>query len=179
MQLGMVGLGRMGANMVRRLKRGGPSWDVFERNPEAVRSLETEGADGAHSLSDFVGKLPVPRAAWAMVPAGPPTEAVVRELAGRMTAGDVIVDGGNSHFKDDVRRLAALADAGTSGGLWGIDRGYCLMIGGTAEAVSRLEPVLRTLAPGRGEVPRTPGRKDGGGAGGGGGPHCGPAGAGP
>src|SRR3972149_2990119 len=128
MQLGMVGLGRMGANMVRRLKRGGPSWDVFERNPEAVRSLETEGADGAHSLSDFVGKLPVPRAAWAMVPAGPPTEAVVRELAGRMTAGDVIVDGGNSHFKDDVRGSASLAeegvvycDSGTSGGLWGID----------------------------------------------------------
>ncbi|HAM33832.1 MAG TPA: decarboxylating 6-phosphogluconate dehydrogenase [Deltaproteobacteria bacterium] len=185
MQLGMVGLGRMGANMVRRLMRGGHSCVVFDRNPEAVRSLETEGADGAHSLSDFVGKLSVPRAAWAMVPAGPPTEAVVRELAGRMTAGDVIVDGGNSHFKDDVRRSASLAeegilycDAGTSGGLWGIDRGYCLMIGGTAEAVSRLEPVLRTLAPGRGEVPRTPGRKDGEGTAEEGYLHCGPAGAG-
>src|SRR3972149_9555136 len=102
MQLGMVGLGRMGANMVRRLVGGGQSCVVFARNPEAVRSLETGGADGAHSLSDFVGKLSVPRAAWAMVPAGPPTEAAVREVAGRMTAGGVVVDGGNSHFKDDV-----------------------------------------------------------------------------
>src|SRR3989304_10145830 len=112
MELGRVGLGRMGANMVRRLMGGGHSCVVFDRNPEAVRSLETEGADGAHSLSDFVGKLSVPRAAWAMVPAGPPTEAVVRELAGRMTAGDVIVGGGNPHFKDAVRRSGALAAGG-------------------------------------------------------------------
>src|SRR3972149_2380293 len=112
MQLGMVGLGRMGANMVRRLMRGGHSCVVFDRNPEAVRSLETEGADGAHSLSDFVGKLSVPRAAWAMVPAGPPTEAVVRELAGRGAGGGGIVDGGNSSFKENVRRSGALAGAG-------------------------------------------------------------------
>ena len=185
MQLGMVGLGRMGANMVRRLMRGGHRCVVYDQNPEAVQSIVKEGAEGATSLTDFVGKLSVPRAAWVMVPAGPPTETVVRDLADRMAAGDVIVDGGNSHYKDDIRRSAALAgegilycDAGTSGGVWGIDRGYCLMIGGPAEAVSRLEPVLRTLAPGRGVVPRTPGRKDGQGTAEEGYLHCGPAGAG-
>ncbi len=185
MELGMVGLGRMGANMVRRLMRSGHRCVVYDRNPEAVQSLVKEGAEGAATLADFVGMLSVPRAAWVMVPAGPPTEAVVRELADRMKAGDVIVDGGNSHFKDDIRRSAALAekgilycDAGTSGGVWGIDRGYCLMIGGPAEAVSRLEPVLRSLAPGRGEVPRTPGRTAGQGTAEEGYLHCGPAGAG-
>ena len=185
MQLGMVGLGRMGANMVRRLMRGGHRCVVYDRNPEAVQSIVKEGAEGAASLTEFVGKLSVPRAAWVMVPAGLSTETVVRDLADRMTAGDVIVDGGNSHYKDDIRRSAALAgqgilycDAGTSGGVWGIDRGYCLMIGGPSEAVSRLEPALRTLAPGRGEVPRTPGRKDGEGTAEEGYLHCGPAGAG-
>jgi 6-phosphogluconate dehydrogenase len=185
MQLGMVGLGRMGANMVRRLMRGGHRCVVYDQNQETVHSLVKEGADGAIDLTDFVGKLSVPRAAWVMVPAGLPTEAVVRDLADRMKAGDVIVDGGNSHFKDDIRRSAALAgegilycDAGTSGGVWGIDRGYCLMIGGPVDAVSRLEPVLRTLAPGRGEVPRTPGRRDGQGTAEEGYLHCGPAGAG-
>ena len=185
MQIGMVGLGRMGANMVRRLMRGGHRCVVYDANPDAVRLLVGEGAQGAGSLPEFVERLEKPRAGWVMVPAGIPTEAVVGELAARMAPGDVIVDGGNSHFKDDVRRSASLAgkgilycDAGTSGGLWGIDRGYCLMIGGPLEAVSRLEPVLRTLAPGRGGVPKTPGRKDGEGTAEEGYLHCGPAGAG-
>ena len=185
MQIGMVGLGRMGANMVRRLMRGGHRCVVYDANPDAVRLLAGEGAQGAGSLREFVERLETPRAGWVMVPAGIPTEAVVGELAARMAPGDLIVDGGNSHFKEDVRRSAFLAgkgilycDAGTSGGLWGIDRGYCLMIGGPHEAVSRLEPVLRTLAPGRGEVPRTPGRKDGEGTSEEGYLHCGPAGAG-
>ena len=137
MQLGMVGLGRMGANMVRRLMRGGHACAIFDVNPDNVKSLAREGAVGSESLDDFVGKLRKPRAAWVMVPAGGPTEQTVTDLADRMDPGDAIIDGGNSYFKDDVRRAAALrekgihyVDVGTSGGIRGVDRGYCLMIGG-------------------------------------------------
>jgi 6-phosphogluconate dehydrogenase len=164
MQLGMVGLGRMGANMVRRLMAAGHRCVVYDRDAQAVRKLAGEGATGAASLDEFVGVLEKPRAAWVMVPAGEATEQTVVALAGRMGAGDVIVDGGNSFFKDDVRRAALCAhrgvhfvDAGTSGGVWGLERGYCLMIGGPEEAVKRLEPVFRSLAPGRGEIACTPG----------------------
>ena len=188
MQIGMIGLGRMGSNMVRRLVRGGHRCVVHDTNPEAVRSIVADipdGVEGAESISGLVGRLPAPRAVWIMVPAGSPTDSVVRELSGRMERGDVIVDGGNSYYKDDVRRAADLAakgilycDVGTSGGVWGIERGYCLMIGGPAEAVSRLDPIFRTLAPGRGEIPRTPGREDGRGTAEEGYLHCGAAGAG-
>jgi 6-phosphogluconate dehydrogenase len=148
MQLGMSGLGRMGANMVRRLIRGGHECVVYDLNPEDVKQLAREGATGAASLEDFVKKLSKPRAAWVMVPAGAPTEQTVMGLAGRMEPGDTILDGGNSYFKDDVRRSRGLKDrgihyidVGTSGGTWGLERGYCLMIGGPAEAVKRLDPI--------------------------------------
>jgi len=166
MQLGMVGLGRMGANMVRRLMRGGHTCVVFDLNPDNVKALVKEGATGASSMEDFVKKLSKPRAAWVMVPAGGPTEKTVTTLAAAMESGDTIIDGGNSYFKDDVRRAAMLkpkgihyVDVGTSGGVWGIDRGYCMMIGGPRETVERLDPIFKTLAPGRGDVPRTPGRE--------------------
>ena len=166
MQLGMVGLGKMGANMVRRLIRGGHECVVFDLNPDSVRALAAEGATGAESVEDFVGKLQAPRAAWIMVPAGNPTEQTVRALAEKMTEGDMIIDGGNSYFKDDVRRSKDLAprgiryiDVGTSGGVWGIDRGYCMMIGGPREAVEHLDPVFKTLAPGIGDIPKTAGRE--------------------
>ncbi len=185
MQLGMVGLGRMGANMVRRLMKAGHGCVVYDADPEAVRRLSDEGATGSTSLPDLAAKLALPRAVWVMVPAGEATEQTVTALAKLLSPGDILVDGGNSHYKDDVRRAAALAgkeifycDAGTSGGVWGIDRGYCLMIGGPKEAVARLDPVFRTLAPGRGEIPRTPGRKGGQGAAEEGYLHCGPPGAG-
>ena len=166
MQLGMVGLGKMGANMVRRLIRGGHECVVYDLNPDSVRALAAEGATGAESVADFVGKLQAPRAAWIMVPAGNPTEQTVRALAEKMTEGDMIIDGGNSYFKDDVRRSKDLAprgiryiDVGTSGGVWGIDRGYCMMIGGPREAVEHLDPVFKTLAPGIGDIPKTAGRE--------------------
>ena len=185
MQLGMVGLGRMGANMTRRLLRGGHSLVVSDLSPDAVKQLAGEGATGSASLQDFVSKLKPPRAAWVMVPAGGPTEQTVQNLAQHMQAGDVIIDGGNSYFKDDVRRANQLkgrgihyVDVGTSGGVWGLDRGYCMMIGGPKEAVQRLDPIFKTLAPGRGDIPRTPGRDKLGGTAEEGYLHCGPAGSG-
>lgn len=166
MQLGMIGLGRMGANMTRRLMRGGHKLVVSDLSPDAVKGLAGEGATGSSSLDDLVSKLTAPRAAWIMVPSGDPTEKTVEALLGRMQAGDTIIDGGNSYFKDDVRRSKICAakgvhyiDVGTSGGVWGIDRGYCMMIGGPKEAVQRLDPIFKTLAPGRGDIPRTPGRE--------------------
>src|SRR6185503_10371875 len=171
MQLGMIGLGRMGANMVRRLMRGGHQCVVFDLNAENVAQLAKEGAAGAASLDEFVGKLTKPRAVWVMVPSGQATEQTVLALAQKMEAGDTIIDGGNSYFKDDVRRAAEIrkkgvhyVDVGTSGGVWGVERGYCLMIGGPREAFQRLEPIFKTLAPGRGDdIPRTPGREKAGG----------------
>ena len=168
MQLGMIGLGRMGGNMVRRLMAGGHECVVFDLNPANVAAMASDGAVGAGSLDDFVQKLTKPRAAWVMVPAGAPTEQTVMSLAQRMEAGDAIIDGGNSYFKDDVRRSKSLAergihylDAGTSGGVWGLERGYCMMVGGNAEAFRRLEPLFRTLSPGAGDIPKTPGRTGG------------------
>ncbi len=154
MQIGMIGLGRMGGNMVRRLMRGGHDVVVFDRSAEAVSALAGEGAVGAASLDEFVRALRPPRVAWVMVPAGTPTDAVIADLSARFEPGAVVIDGGNSHYKDDVRRAAMLGerniayvDVGTSGGLWGLTRGYCLMIGGDKQIVTRLEPIFRTLAP--------------------------------
>jgi len=185
MQIGMIGLGRMGGNMVRRLLQGGHECVVWARAPEAVQGLAGEGAFGAETLDDFIRRLNPPRTAWIMVPAGQPTEDMVRSLGERLAAGDVIIDGGNSHFKDDVRRARELAakgihyvDAGTSGGVWGRERGYCLMIGGDRETVERLDPIWKTLAPGRGTIEATPGREGRGGTAELGYLHCGPAGAG-
>jgi len=166
MQLGMIGLGRMGANMVRRLMRGGHDCVVWDVNPDNVKQLTDEGATGAQSLDDFVSKLRQPRAVWIMVPAGNPTEKTVIDLAARMAAKDIIIDGGNSYFKDDARRSRALhdkgidyVDVGTSGGVWGLERGYCMMIGGPEETFHHLDPIFKTLAPGRGNIVRTPGRE--------------------
>ena len=185
MQLGMVGLGRMGANMTRRLMRGGHQMVVSDLSPDAVKQIASEGAVASSSLDDLISKLSAPRAAWIMVPAGDPTEKTVQALLARMQPGDAIIDGGNSFFKDDVRRSKMCAekgvhyvDVGTSGGIWGIDRGYCMMIGGPKEAVQRLGPIFRTLAPGRGDIPRTPGREKMGGTAEEGYIHCGPSGAG-
>jgi len=181
----MIGLGRMGANMVRRLLRGGHSCVVFDLSADNVHRLASEGATGATSLDEFVRTLTKPRAAWVMVPAGNPTEQTVMTLAQRMEAGDIIIDGGNSYFKDDVRRAKTLkergilyVDVGTSGGIWGVERGYCMMIGGEAQAVARLEPIFKTLAPGRGDIARTPGRGTLDGTPEEGYLHCGPPGAG-
>src|ERR1700723_1076788 len=166
MQLGMVGLGRMGANMTRRLMRGGHKLVVSDLSPDAVKDVAGDGATASSSLDDLVGKLTAPRAAWVMVPSGDPTEKTVEALLGRMQAGDTIIDGGNFYFKDDVRRSKLCAakgvhyvDVGTSGGVWGLERGYCMMIGGPKEAVERLDPIFRTLAPGSGDISRTPGRE--------------------
>src|SRR5262245_7572075 len=185
MQLGMVGLGRMGGNMVRRLLKAGHECVVYDRTEATVAAFVAEGATGASSLDDFVAKLRPPRAAWVMLPAGEVTETNVAALAEGMAAGDVVIDGGNSYFKDDARRAKALAprgityvDVGTSGGVWGLERGYCLMIGGERAAVQRLDPVFRALAPGMGDVGRTPGRPAGKGTAEQGYVHCGPAGAG-
>jgi 6-phosphogluconate dehydrogenase len=186
MQIGMIGLGRMGGNMVRRLLEGGHECVVWDRDPSAVQGLAGEGgALGAETLDDFIQRLSPPRTAWIMVPAGQPTEDMVRSLGERLAAGDVIIDGGNSHFKDDVRRARELAakdvhyvDAGTSGGVWGRERGYCLMIGGDRAVVERLDPIWKTLAPGRGDIAATPGREGRGGTAELGYLHCGPAGAG-
>jgi 6-phosphogluconate dehydrogenase len=185
MQLGIIGLGRMGANMARRLMRGGHNCIVFDLNPNNVKQLTNEGAIGGASLDDFVRRLNRPRAAWVMVPAGDPTDKTVMDLASRMEAEDIIIDGGNSYFKDDVRRAKELrgkgihyVDVGTSGGVWGLERGYCMMIGGPEKAVKHLDPIFKTLAPGRGEIPRTPGREQLGGTAEEGYLYCGPSGAG-
>jgi 6-phosphogluconate dehydrogenase len=154
MRIGFVGLGRMGANMVRRLVRDGHEVVAFNRTPEKTREIMTEGVEGAFSLDELVGKLPAPRAVWIMVPAGDATEAMIAELMGLLAPGDTIVDGGNTNFHDDVRRHAMVAekglkyvDAGTSGGVWGLQVGYCMMIGGDRDAVEPLEPIFRSLAP--------------------------------
>jgi 6-phosphogluconate dehydrogenase len=175
----------MGANMTRRLMRGRHQLVVSDLSPDTVKQLANEGAEGSSSLEDFVGKLKPPRAAWVMVPAGGPTEQTVQKLAQHMQSGDVIIDGGNSYFKDDVRRANQLkdkrihyVDVGTSGGVWGLERGYCMMIGGPEEAVKRLDPIFKTLAPGRGEISRTPGREKMSGTAEDGYIHCGPSGSG-
>jgi 6-phosphogluconate dehydrogenase len=185
MQLGMVGLGRMGANMTRRLMRGGHTMVVSDLSADAVKGIAGEGAVASSSLDDLVNKLNAPRAAWIMVPAGDPTEKTVQALISTMQAGDTIIDGGNSYFKDDVRRAKLCAskgvhyvDVGTSGGVWGLERGYCMMIGGPKEAVQRLDPIFKTLAPGRGDIPRTPGRDKLAGTAENGYIHCGPSGSG-
>jgi 6-phosphogluconate dehydrogenase len=185
MQLGMIGLGRMGANMVRRLMRGGHECVVFDLSPDNVKQLVGEGATGSSSLDDFIRQLNKPRAVWIMVPAGDATEKTVNDLAAKMAAGDTIIDGGNSYFKDDARRSIALrekqvnyVDVGTSGGVWGLERGYCMMIGGPEETVRHLDPIFKTLAPGRGEITRTPGRGKPNGTAEEGYIYCGPSGAG-
>jgi 6-phosphogluconate dehydrogenase len=164
MQLGMIGLGRMGANIVRRLLRDGHTCVAYDVSPDAVRRLEGEGAVGAGSLEDFAGKLSRPRAIWVMVPAGV-TGKTVDELAAVLDPDDVIIDGGNSYYRDDIDRAAALrsrgihyVDCGTSGGVWGLDRGYCLMIGGETEVVGRLDPIFKSIAPGVAAAPRTDGK---------------------
>ncbi|MCI0339075.1 MAG: decarboxylating 6-phosphogluconate dehydrogenase [Acidobacteria bacterium] len=185
MQLGMIGLGRMGGNMVRRLIRGGHECIVYARRPEQVKQFEADGAKGALSLEELISKLDQPRAVWVMIPAGDPTDQMVVNLSRLMAPGDIIIDGGNSYFKDDVRRAKMLSeiginylDVGTSGGVWGAERGYCLMIGGKKETFNHLEPIFKTLAPGRGNIARTPGREKMSGSAEEGYLHCGPSGAG-
>ncbi len=170
MQIGLVGLGRMGGNMVRRLQSGGHKCTVFDLNADNVKKLVNQGSEGASSLEDLVKKLPKPRVVWVMVPAGKATESTVQTLAAAMEAGDIIIDGGNSFYKDDIRRAAELkkrgihyVDAGTSGGVWGVERGYCLMVGADEEAFRQVEPIFKTLAPGIGNIERTPGREKMGG----------------
>jgi 6-phosphogluconate dehydrogenase len=181
----MIGLGRMGANMVRRLQGGGHSCVVYDRDPTRVAAMSNEGGVGAASLDEFCAKLKPPRAAWMMVPAGSPTEQTVTALADCLSAGDIVVDGGNSYYKDDVRRALLLGakgirylDAGTSGGVWGLERGYCLMVGGDRQAFEHLLPIWKTLAPGRGDIPATPGRGSMGGTAEEGYLYCGQSGAG-
>src|SRR4051812_732923 len=166
MELGIVGLGRMGANIARRLMRRGHSCVVHDRDPEPARALAAEGARPAADLAELVRACAPPRAVWLMLPAGAITEAAIGELAALLDPGDAIIDGGNSFWKDDIRRARALAekglhylDVGTSGGVWGLERGYCLMIGGEAALVERLDPIFAALAPGRGEIPATAGRE--------------------
>jgi 6-phosphogluconate dehydrogenase len=165
MQLGMVGLGRMGANIVRRLTRDGHRCVGYDVNEAAVKALEAEGVDGATTLQEFVAKLEKPRAVWVMVPAGEITDKTIASLSDVLEPGDAIIDGGNSHYLDDIRRASELKekgihhiDCGTSGGVWGLDRGYCLMIGGEEDVVDRLSPLFASVAPGMGDVPRTTGR---------------------
>ena len=167
MQLGMIGLGRMGGNMVRRLMQHGHECVVYDLNPENVKTLVGEGAKGANDLAEFIGKLNKPRAVWLMVPAGDATEVTVNNVAALLERDDIIIDGGNSNFKDDARRAKLLKekgirylDAGTSGGVWGAERGYCLMIGGDESAFKQTEPIFKTLAPGRGEVEESKGREN-------------------
>jgi len=185
MQLGMVGLGRMGANLARRLMRNGHRCVVFNRTRGPVDALVREGAVGSSSLEELVAKLDKPRAAWVMLPAGQPTENTVSELGRLMDQGDIVIDGGNSFYKDDIRRAQALqtrgihyVDVGTSGGVWGLERGYCMMIGGDTEAVVRLDPIFAALAPGPGNIPRTPGRDGHDPRAESGYIHCGPSGSG-
>ena len=184
MQLGMIGLGRMGANMVRRLIKGGHECVVFDRSPESVAELGKQGATGSNSLDEFLSKLKPPRAVWLMVPAAV-VDQTLKDLASRMQKGDIIIDGGNSYYIDDIRRAKELqtrgihyADVGTSGGVWGLERGYCLMIGGEPDIVKHLDPIFKTLAPGRGNIDRTPGRDKVGGTAEDGYLHCGPVGGG-
>jgi 6-phosphogluconate dehydrogenase len=184
MQLGMVGLGRMGANMVRRLLTGGHECVVFDMSPKAVEELVDEKATGSSSLAELIKKLEKPRAIWLMVPAAV-VDSTIAQLAPALEAGDTIIDGGNSYYVDDLRRSHELAskginyvDVGTSGGVWGLERGYCMMIGGPDQAVKRLDPIFKTLAPGEGSIPRTPGRKGAATTAELGYLHCGPNGAG-
>jgi 6-phosphogluconate dehydrogenase len=184
MQLGMIGLGRMGSNMVRRLMRAGHTCVAYDRSADAVAALAAEGATGASTVDDFVRKLEKPRAVWLMVPAAV-VDAAIGELAPLMEKGDAIIDGGNSYYIDDLRHSAMLLssgidflDVGTSGGVWGLERGYCMMIGGPDATVKRLDPIFAALAPGRGDIPRTPGRENVGGTAEMGYLHCGPSGAG-
>ena len=184
MQLGMIGLGRMGANMVRRLMRGGHECVVYDRYTDAVKQLAAEGAIGAFSLEEFVGKLQSPKVVWLMVPAAV-VDASLNDLKPLLQAGDIVIDGGNSYYIDDIRRAEELAvlgikymDVGTSGGVWGLERGYCMMFGGPADAAEHLDPIFKTLAPGRGTIDRTKGREKLGGTSEEGYLHCGPSGAG-
>jgi 6-phosphogluconate dehydrogenase len=166
MQLGVVGLGRMGGNIARRLKNAGHEIVVFDVDAKAVDTLAGEGMTGASGLDDIIGKLKAPRSVWIMLPAGEITEETIKTVAAGLEAGDIIIDGGNSFYKDDIRRAAALRekqiayiDVGTSGGVWGLERGYCMMIGGTKEAVDHLDPIFKALAPGVGTIEPTPGRE--------------------
>jgi 6-phosphogluconate dehydrogenase len=184
MQLGMIGLGRMGANMVRRLLKGGHRCVVFDRSPDAINDLVKEKAVGASSLQEFAKNLEKPRTVWLMVPAAV-VDKTIADLVPYLEAGDILIDGGNSYYVDDIRRAKELAskrihyvDVGTSGGVWGLERGYCMMIGGEPEVVKHLDPILARLAPGAGDVPRTPGREKLGGTAEQGYLHCGPNGAG-
>jgi 6-phosphogluconate dehydrogenase len=183
MQLGMIGLGRMGANMVRRLINKGHNCVVFDRSPQAVSELVKERAIGSASLAEFVKKLEKPRAIWLMVPAAV-VDQTIAELLPHLDAGDILIDGGNSYYIDDIRRAKELSpkfhyvDVGTSGGVWGLDRGYCMMIGGEKDVVQRLDPIFSALAPGIGDIPRTSGREKIGGTAEQGYLHCGPNGAG-
>jgi 6-phosphogluconate dehydrogenase len=185
MQLGMIGLGRMGANMVRRLLRHGHQCVVFDMSPDAVVELVKENAIGSSSLADFVKQLEKPRAIWLMVPAAA-VDNSIRDLLPLLEAGDIMIDGGNSYYIDDIRRSKEIApkaihyvDVGTSGGVWGLERGYCMMIGGPESAIQRLDPIFKALAPGMGDIPRTPGRgKSGPSTSESGYLHCGPSGAG-
>lgn len=184
MQIGMIGLGRMGANMVRRLMHGGHQCVVNDRNPDAVKALVDEGAIGSASLADLIEKLERPRAIWLMIPAAL-VDTILHQLVEVVEAGDTIIDGGNSYYVDDIRRASELkakdihyVDVGTSGGVWGLERGYCQMIGGEHEVVAHLDPIFKTLAPGRETVSATPGRAADSGTAAEGYLHCGPAGAG-
>src|SRR5437899_10237760 len=184
MQLGMIGLGRMGANMVRRLQKNGHKCVVYDRSTDSVKQLEGEGATGSSSIDDFVKKLQKPRAIWLMVPAAV-VDASIHELSSLLEVGDTLIDGGNSYYIDDIRRAKELSakgihycDVGTSGGVWGLERGYCQMIGGENEIVKHLDPIFKTLAPGRGNIDRTPGREKAAGTAEEGYLHCGPSGAG-
>jgi 6-phosphogluconate dehydrogenase len=184
MQLGMIGLGRMGANMVRRLLKGGHQCVVFDMSAKAVAELVTEKAVGSASLAEFTKSLAKPRAVWLMVPAGV-VDKTIADLLPHLESGDILIDGGNSYYVDDIRRAKELApkglhyvDVGTSGGVWGLERGYCMMIGGEPAVVKRLDPIFATLAPGPGDIPRTPGREKAGGTSEQGYLHCGPNGAG-
>ncbi|HXP23494.1 MAG TPA: NADP-dependent phosphogluconate dehydrogenase, partial [Candidatus Sulfotelmatobacter sp.] len=184
MQLGMIGLGRMGANMVRRLQKAGHKCVVFDRSADVVKQLAAEGPTGAASLDDFIAKLEKPRAIWLMVPAGV-VDATIADLVPKLAKDDILIDGGNSYYIDDIRRAKELSsksihyvDVGTSGGVWGLERGYCQMIGGETNIVRHLDPIFKTLAPGRGDIPRTPGREKGSGTAEEGYLHCGPSGAG-
>ncbi|MDP9095538.1 MAG: decarboxylating 6-phosphogluconate dehydrogenase [Pseudomonadota bacterium] len=185
MQLGIIGLGRMGGNISRRLMRAGHQTIVYDRNTQATDALAKDGATGVGGLADMVRQLSTPRAVWVMLPAGDITEATVHELAGMMDKGDIIIDGGNSYYKDDIRRAATLreqglvyVDVGTSGGVYGLERGYCMMIGGDEAAVRHLDPIFAALAPGIGTIERTPGREDRDPRVEQGYIHCGPAGSG-
>ncbi|HEX3472145.1 MAG TPA: decarboxylating 6-phosphogluconate dehydrogenase [Silvibacterium sp.] len=184
MQLGMVGLGRMGANMVKRLIRGGHDCVVFDRSPQTVEELVKDKAVGSSALPDLVKKLDKPRAIWLMIPAAV-VDSTIAEIAPHLDPGDILIDGGNSYYIDDIRRAKQLAekgihyvDVGTSGGVWGLERGYCMMIGGSNEAVQHLDPIFKTIAPGVGDIPRTPGREKLGGTAEQGYLHCGPSGGG-